>query len=261
MSGRISLEIESERAIARLTVVNPEKRNAISASMWREIHQSVLALRERSDVRVVLVSGAGKYFSAGADISDFSATRSGDAIAQSYDDLVESTCRALEEVPQVTIALVAGPCFGAGASLAASCDLRIATEDARFAVPAARLGLGYDVRGIERIVRVFGHGAAQQLLLTGEPIPAPRVHALGAVHVISPLGEAEATARALAERVASNAPLTLRAVKAALRAISLGDATFKDQARELASAADASADYREGRAAFAERRAPKFLGR
>jgi enoyl-CoA hydratase len=147
-----------------------------------------------------------------------------------------------------------------GASLAASCDLRVASEDAVFAVPAAKLGLGYDVRGIQRFVRVFGAGATAFLLYTADRLSANRAHAFGAVHVLAPLAHSERVAFELADRIASNAPLTIRAAKLGIRAITQGVDGLLTEAERLASAADSSADYREGRTAFAEKRKPHFAG-
>ena len=260
MAGRVMIDIQAGRGLAILELSNPDRQNAISASMWDAIGKFARAAADRQDIRVILVRGSGGIFSAGADISDFDAARSNASEACTHDDLIEMTCRHLEAVPQPTIALINGPCFGAGTSLAASCDLRVASEDAVFAVPAARLGLGYDVRGIQRFVRVFGAGATAFLLYTADRLSANRAHAVGAVHVLAPLAQSESVAFELAGRIASNAPLTIKAAKLGIRAITQGIAGLLTEAERLASAADSSADYREGRAAFAEKRKPHFAG-
>lgn len=261
MAGSIRLEAAPGDQIAFVRIDNPGARNAISSKMWRELAAIAGDFSSRKDLRAVVVRGSEGHFSAGADISDFHEGRSTPAAAQSYDDLVESTCAALEQVPQPIIALIEGFCFGAGSSVAASCDLRVAADNAKFAVPAARLGLGYDVRGISRFLRTFGHSATAQLLLTADTLPAVRAHALGGVHVLAAPSEVEGAAMALAQRIASNAPLTLRAAKRALAGLSRNDAALTDLARDLGLVADGSADYREGRTAFAEKRQPRFEGR
>ena len=120
----------------------------------------------------MIVRGEGRQaFSGGADISGFAEARSGTANARAYDDLVEDACLAIEAMRCPSIALIHGPCVGAGASVAASCDMRIASAGSFFAVPAARLGLGYDPRGIKRFLRVFGQGATGEILFTGRPFP------------------------------------------------------------------------------------------
>ena len=254
-TGDIAITVEDGVAVLRLR--NPERRNAISASMWQAIADFAASAGSRNDIRVVIVRGDGeRAFSSGADIG----ARSG-ANAKGYDDLVEETCRAIEAIPQPTIALIKGACMGAGVSVAGSCDLRVAADDAFFAVPAAKLGLGYDPRGIDRFIRIFGAAAARQAIFTGDRLPASRAHALGAVHAIAPAAEIDATATALARTIAANAPLTIKAAKSAIRALTTRDADLRAEADRLYAAADASADYAEGRKAFAEKRPARFTGR
>jgi enoyl-CoA hydratase/carnithine racemase len=255
------IAVDFEGAIATLRLRNPSRRNAISASMWSELAAFAQSAAARGDVRAIVIRGDGDLaFSAGADITGFEEARSGTSNAGSYDNLVEETCRAIEAIPQPTIALIRGACMGAGASLAASCDLRVAADDAFFAVPAARLGLGYDPRGIARFVRVFGAGATRQILFTADRLPASRAHMLGAVHVMAPARDIENATVSLATTIAGNAPLTIRAAKTAIRALASDDAALEAEAQRLYAAADASADYAEGRKAFAEKRAPRFTG-
>lgn len=259
MSGAVHVEFPSGPSLAVLRLDNPGRRNAVSAAMWREVGAFAEQVPNHPHVRVVMLRGTGGVFSAGADISGFAAARSGAADAVAYDDLVEFTCRAVEAIPQPTVALIEGPCIGAGASLAASCDLRVASEGAHFAVPAARLGLGYDPRGVARFLKVFGP-AVGDLLLTAERLAAARAFALGAVHRLLPAEAVEAAAFALALRLAENAPLTLAAAKLTLRALRAQDGAMLEAATALCARADASADYAEGRAAFAEKRHPRFTG-
>ncbi len=257
-SGQVLVDIKD--GIATLRLDNPLRRNAISTAMWQRLHEFATASADRPDIRVVLVRGNGdEAFSAGADISDFSQGRSSVAEAKIYDDMVEHACRAFEAITQPTIALLRGPCVGAGASLAASCDVVAATHDAFFAVPAARLGLGYDPRGIERFLRVFGTAATRALLFTAERISAERAYALGAVYMVAPGDGFDEAADKLARSIAGNAPLTVQAAKLAIRALTVPrDVGLMEQARLLADKADASADYAEGRRAFSEKRAPRF---
>ena len=258
MAGDIAIQIEGGLATLRLR--NPERRNAISAAMWQSIKEFAESAAGRADVRVLLIRGDGDIaFSAGADIAGFNEARSGSSNAKSYDDLVEDTCSALEAVAQPTIALLKGACMGAGASLAASCDLRIASQNAFFAVPAGRLGLGYDPRGIKRMLRVYGP-LTPEILFTAQRISAARAHQLGTVHAIAPEDQVDIVAETFARTIAANAPLTLKAAKAAIRALVLNDSTLLSEAEQLGAAADASKDYAEGRAAFAEKRSPRFTG-
>lgn len=259
MTGTIVTDVSD--GIARATLCNPARRNAISTAMWRAIGDFAGAIDNRSDVRVMIIRGEGQAFSAGADISDFSSARVDAETGRGYDDLVEATCRRIESIGVPTVAVIAGPCAGAGASLAASCDLRVAAVGAFFAVPAAKLGLGYDSRGIERFIRVFGEGATQQLLFTADRMPAERAYGIGAVHALIDGAELEAEVIRLVGHLVGNAPLTIRAAKMAVRAIRDGDPRLAGDANRLAALADDSADYAEGRAAFAEKRRPQFTGR
>lgn len=260
MAGDIDISVAE--GIATLRLRNPAKRNAISATMWTQIGEFAASVGTREDVRVAIVRGDGALaFSAGADIDDFGEARSGAANAKGYDDLVEETCLAVEAIPQPTIALIHGACMGAGVSLAASCDLRIAAEDAFFAVPAAKLGLGYDPRGIARFLRIFGANAARQILFTADRVPAARLHAIGGLQGLHAADEIDTIVHTLARTIAANAPLTIKAAKVAIRAHSRNDRVLLAEADKLYRAADASEDYAEGRKAFAEKRVPRFGGR
>lgn len=249
-------------AIATVTLSNPTRRNAISVSMWKALEAFAKSTHADPGIRVAIFRGEGrKAFSGGADISGFAAARSGASNARAYDDLVENACLAIEAMRCPSIALIHGPCVGAGASLASSCDMRLASTGSFFAVPAARLGLGYDPRGIARFLRVWGQAATSEILFTADRFPAERALSLGAVSGIAAPDDIDALAMARAERIASNAPITVAAAKAAVRAHALTDHALHDHAKKLYAQADASDDYREGRTAFLEKRDPQFKGR
>ncbi len=259
MAGSIAITVED--GIARLVLSNPERRNAISSGMWQALAAFATEAVRRHDIRVAILRGEGALaFSGGADISDFDAARSDASGAQSYDDIVESACAAIEALAFPTLALIHGACVGAGAALASSCDLRIAADDSFFAVPAARLGLGYDPRGLPRLLRVFGGQGTRQLFFTAERLAAARAHEMGAIDLLAPAGEVDAAADKLALRMAENAPLTLKAAKLSIRAAESAHGALLAEAKRATGAANASADYREGRLAFAEKRAPRFTG-
>lgn len=259
MAGDVAISVEA--GIARLVLSNPERRNAISSGMWKSLAAFAVDAAKRSDIRVAILRGEGTLaFSGGADISDFDSARSDASGAQTYDDLVEAACSAIEALAFPTIALVRGACVGAGAALAASCDLRVASDDAFFAIPAARLGLGYDPRGMRRVASAFSGQGVRFLFFTADRMPAARAHELGALEAVAAGDEADAHAERLAQRMADNAPLTLKAAKLAIRAAEGAPQHVLAEARRATGIANASADYREGRLAFAEKRAPRFTG-
>ncbi len=257
-------EIQLSRSgpIATVTLSNPGRRNAISVGMWQALQAFARSTHDDPEIRAVVIRGAGRQaFSGGADISGFAQARSGAANARAYDDLVEDACLAVEAMRCPSIALIHGACVGAGASLASSCDMRLAATGSFFAVPAARLGLGYDPRGIKRFLRVWGQAATSEILFTADRFPAERAVALGAVSAVAGPDEIDALAQARADRIASNAPLTVAAAKSAIRAHALDEEAIHATAMQAYAAADASDDYREGRAAFLAKRSPEFKGR
>lgn len=254
-----SIDIAIENGVATVRICNPQRRNAIDAQMWRKLRQFAEACDGQVGLRAVIFTGEGTVFSAGADISGFDELRNASVTAGTFDDLVEEACRAVEAISQPTIAAIEGHCIGAGLSLATSCDLRIASHASKFAVPAARLGLGYDDRGIVRFRSVFG-SAIRELLFLADVMPAQRAHQLGALATICEPGSTMTVAKTMAETLARNAPLTLKAAKTAMRAIEKNDADLLERARQEARRADNSEDYAEGRAAFASKRPPIFKG-
>lgn len=257
------ITVQDQGDLVTLSLDNPARNNAISVGMWQRLLAHADELAVRDGLRVVIVRGAGqRAFSAGADISEFDKRRDDAEAIRGYDRLVESACRRVETLPVPTVAMIHGYCIGAGLSLAGACDMRLCDRDASFALPAARLGLGYDFSGIERLVRLVGDAMAREILFTGSRLPAARAQAMGLVHEVCEPGELAGRVEALAGRIRANAPLTLRAFKACLGEIRRPPGE-RDVARceALIDACNASDDYSEGRKAFAERREPVFKGR
>lgn len=260
--GEPHVAISREGGLATARLVNPRKRNALTLDMWGALQEFALSVSADEAVRAVLIAGGEDAFSAGADIDGFLGARDTRDRARLYDDRLDTACAAIEAIRQPTVAMLAGPVVGAGLALAASCDLRVAADSAYLMVPAARLGLGYDPRSIARLSLVFGPALAREIMLTGARVPAARAHAAGAIARLVPASELVATTHDFAAALARNAPLTMQAAKVALRAVDAGnEPTLLDEAWRLTDLADASEDYAEGRAAFAERRSPRFTGR
>lgn len=257
-----SIAVLRQGSLAVLEVRNARRRNAISSAMWESIATAAAELRADSGMRALLVRGEGAaVFSAGADISEFERIRGDDEQAAAYDRLVEETVRAIETLPFPTVAMLRGPCFGAAMSVAAVCDFRVCDETSSFALPAVRLGLGYDVAGIHRLLRLVGLPAAKEILLTGRPINANRAKEIGFVHsIVHEPGRLEAVVHEFLEALAANAPLALSAMKTTLHRLAETDVALFADCQALLSSCNRSADYREGVAAFREKRKPHFRG-
>ena len=253
-----------EDGIARIVFNQPEKRNAVSVDMWRRLETILDKYGEGpSDVRVLILSGAGgKAFASGADISEFEKERSGEDAVARYGALTGRVFEKLAEFPRPTVAQIDGYCVGGGLAIAACCDIRVSGEGSRFAVPAARLGLGYAYEGVERLVRLVGPAFAKEIFFTARRFDAAEALAMGLVNRTVPDGQVAATCLAMAQDIARNAPLTVAAVKVAV-AETRKDAADRDLARCDALVAEcfASSDYAEGRRAFMEKREPVFTGR
>lgn len=259
-NGRIACRASG--GIGRLSMNRPERRNALDQSMWAAIGPAIAWLAEVGKARVIILQGdGGKDFSSGADISEFDTLRKDPATARAYETINSQAFRAVREAPVPMVALIRGICFGGGFGLAAGCDLRLGDSSARFAVPAARLGLAYPVDAVTDLVTSLGSQRARHMLLTAEEINAETALAAG---FLLELHAPEALAQAvedLAGQIALAAPLSVRASRMAISAVLHGDGGQAAQAAMLGDATFESADYAEGRAAFRERRQPVFTGK
>jgi enoyl-CoA hydratase/carnithine racemase len=258
-----SIRYEGEAGVARLIIDHRSKMNAMTFEMW----SSLPALIERAvadeEVRVIAIRGAGdQAFCAGADISQFGEKRSGASDVETYNHAVAAGNAALAGAPKPTVAVISGICFGGGFGLAMCCDLRIASRNSRFRIPAARLGLGYGYSNVDLLVRKLGVGPAADLLLSARVIGADEAGRLGVVNSVFANETFEDEGSAYLGRIASNAPLTLGAIKGALVQLLRPEAERDiGTVDALAAACFESADYREGQAAFREKRNPVFIGR
>ena len=257
------IRYEAEDGLARLVIDQPDKLNAMTFEMWASLPGLVARAQADEAVRAIVVTGAGdRAFCAGADISQFGDKRDGAAETLRYDGAYLAGCAALAHATKPVVALIRGICFGGGFGLAMSCDIRVARHDARFRVPAARLGLGYAYEGIAMLVAKLGNGPASDLLLSARILDCEEALRMGIVNCRWDAETFETQAAGYLEQVAANAPLTLRAVKHALSDLLRPEAE-RDVAAVQASIAAcfSSADYREGQRAFKDKRAPVFTGR
>lgn len=257
-----SVRYSVENGVARLVLDQPHKLNAMTFEMWASLQGLVARAEADREVRVILVTGeGGRAFCAGADISQFGAQRDGDAATRAYDDAYLSGCAAIANASKPSVALIRGVCFGGGFGLAMSCDIRLARSDARFRVPAARLGLGYAYEGVRALVGKLGVGPVADLLLSARIVAGEEALRLGVVNALWGADVFEAEAEAYLARMAVNAPLTLRAVKQTLNALLAPEGERDiDAANRAIAACFTSADYKEGQRAFKEKREPAFTG-
>lgn len=234
----------------------------MSLDMWRAAADALEQFEQDPAVRVIVLTGAGgKAFVSGADISKFESERDSlDAVAE-YNIAVDRFGQVLGECSKPTIAMIRGYCLGGGVGIAVCCDLRIASDASRFAVPAAKLGLGYGYANVRRIMDLVGPQFVTEMLLTARQFDAAQAERIGLVNHVVPDVEMESYVRDLAETIAGNAPLTIRAVKRIVRELRRNPNDADVAACDaLVRQCFESADYREGRRAFLEKRRPLFTG-
>lgn len=263
LSTTEKLIAEKDSAIGRIVFNQPEKRNAISYEMWQAIPAVLDAFGADDAIRVIVVSGAGgKAFSAGADVSQFESKRSSKDTTAEYNNAVTKAVERLKAFDKPTIAKIEGYCLGGGLNVALACDLRISRDDARFAIPAAKLGLGYRYGSIRTLTDLVGPANAKEILYTARQFDAAEAYAMGLINRVLAGAELDEYVDSYATRIAGNAPLTVHAVKTIVAEV-LKDPDERDLrlCDEVVERCFASEDYKEGRRAFMEKRKPKFAGR
>jgi enoyl-CoA hydratase len=259
MDGAVRTSVEG--SVGTLVLDDPTRRNATSYAMYAAIPAAVEALAT-AGVRAIVLRGAGdEAFGAGSNIAEFAERRTGPA-AQIYNAVEAAAAHALESLSVPVIALIHGPCMGGGLGLALCADLRYAADDAVFATPPARLGIGYPIDGAARLRAAIGAARATEMLLTARRIDAAEAAAIGLIHGVRPKVELDGYVGETARSLTRLAPLTLAAAKASLRSLDHpGNHELAAIAERLVDGCYASADYAEGIAAFFEKRRPNFVGR
>ena len=257
-----SIELSVNGGVASLTLQQPDRMNALTFDMWRSLPVVIARAEADPNVRVLTVAGAGEAaFSAGADISEFGEKRTDPQAVAVYNEAIRAASAALRQTRLPTVAMIRGICYGGGLGLAMCCDLRYASSDARFRIPAGRLGLGYGFRDIALLTHRLDPGAVAEILYTAAVIDADRAKEIRLVHKVFASENFRASIDQEVAAIASNAPLTMRAVKTALLAIE--DPLVNRSVAEVDAVVKTcfdSQDYREGQAAFREKRKPQFRG-
>jgi enoyl-CoA hydratase/carnithine racemase len=255
------LAVSVSGSFATVAIDNVPKHNAVDLEMWEAFPPLVEALDRDPNVRVIVLRGAGQAsFASGADIAEFATVRADAEGGRLYEAANEAAFWAVAHCSKPVIAMIRGFCLGGGFGLALSCDLRVASESAIFGIPAARLGVGYPPGAMKLVTAAVGAPAAKDLFFTARRLDAQEAHRLGVVQRLVRDGELESATQALAENIAENAPLTIRAAKAAIDA-AVGVAHPNVDSVALADMCFDSADAVEGREAFLQKRRPAFTGR
>lgn len=259
----MTLRVEKRGAVGWIVFDQPARRNAINDAMWRGIAPAVAGFDADPQVRCVAFRGAGTAaFSAGADISEFESARSNEQAIGQYDNLLDQVLHAIQDSPKPSVAMIYGFCLGGGLEIALACDLRYCAANAQFGIPAAKLGLAYNVEGHKRLLETVGHARAREIMFLGRRYPAEEALAMGLVHRVLANDALEPFVDEVLKTLSQNAPLAMLNSKTIIeeyvKSAGTPDPTRMQAAMERCARSE---DYREGRRAFMEKRKPAFKGK
>ena len=252
----------AEGPVLHIRFNNPEKHNALSVDMWEALVPLLERARKDDAIRVVVLSGeGGKAFVSGADISQFEDMRAAKEAVKRYEAMAEAALEGILEFEKPTIAMIRGYCIGGGVNVAICCDIRIASSNSTFSIPAARLGLGYRYSAMKNLTNLVGPGNAKDLFFTARRIDAAEALRMGLVNRVAEPGAMEALLAEYTDAISVNAPLTIKAGKRIIREVLKNEGADVGLARQLILDCFESEDYAEGRRAFMEKRKPVFRGK
>lgn len=255
-TGRIRIEVDEQ--LARVVIDHTVKHNALTFDMWQSLPGLLDELESRDAVRVILFEGAGdRAFASGSDISQFGEKRNTEENVRLYNATVERAMERIAVVRKPTIAFINGYCFGGGVAIALHCDLRYATEQAEFCIPAGKVGVGYHESWLHRLTQAVGPANAKEIMFTANRYSAAQACRMGLVNRV----QSRDDTLALACRIASLAPLTHRASKLAIETSAAPGERDWQACKDAILDCFRSADYVEGRQAFEEKRQPMFHGK
>jgi enoyl-CoA hydratase len=257
------VRVERQGAVGWVVLDQPAKLNAMNNAMWRAIPQAMAELDADASVRCVAFRGAGQEaFSAGADISEFDKARSDSSAVVKYDGLLDQVLHSIQDSPKPSVAMIFGFCMGGGLEIALACDLRYCGSGAQFAIPAAKLGLAYNMEGHKRLLETVGHARAREIMYLGKRYRAAQALAMGLVHEVIDDSALEGHVAEILKALSENAPLAIANSKTLIeeyvKSEGLPDA---EKMRAAMARCATSEDYAEGRRAFMEKRKPAFKGK